>query len=308
MGWAWAKRWAGAWTKSPPPASRRSLVLQAYRAATPVTVHVAIGTDTPHMHPAADAAAIGSATHRDFRCCAPGRRLARWRRLSERGIGRGAAGSFSEGRFGGAQPGPSAGGFTTANFDFLQHYRPRVNVVERPHAAGSGGAGYAITGHHELMIPLLAAALIEKDMTPEEQPVPFEPSAGAPEAPAAPEQPAAPEFLSAPPRPPERDPFWGYSDLFWFFGLAIPSMLAGEAVEWLTLTLLKLNVTSLAVRHVRRDVRRLWPFVRRLRLMFLVRYDRPFWRSLGWKPTRLPVMWVMLSAWSPRSWWRWPAL
>jgi len=52
--------------------------------------------------------------------------------------------------------------FVTANFDFLQHYRPRVNVVERPHAQ-AGGAGYAITGHHELMIPLLAAALIEKD-------------------------------------------------------------------------------------------------------------------------------------------------
>ena len=50
--------------------------------------------------------------------------------------------------------------FTTVNFDFLQHYRPRVNVVERPHA-GSGGAGFAITGHHELMLPLLAAALIE---------------------------------------------------------------------------------------------------------------------------------------------------
>ena len=47
--------------------------------------------------------------------------------------------------------------FTTVNFDFLQHYRPRVNVVERPHA-GSGGKGYAITGHHELMLPLLAAA------------------------------------------------------------------------------------------------------------------------------------------------------
>jgi hypothetical protein len=46
------------------------------------------------------------------------------------------------------------------NFDFLQHYRPRVNVVERPHAR-SGGHGYSITGHHELMIPLLAAALIE---------------------------------------------------------------------------------------------------------------------------------------------------
>jgi hypothetical protein len=51
--------------------------------------------------------------------------------------------------------------FTTVNFDFLQHYRPKLNVVERPHA-GSGGTGFAITGHHELMIPLLAAALIEQ--------------------------------------------------------------------------------------------------------------------------------------------------
>ena len=48
------------------------------------------------------------------------------------------------------------------NFDFLQHYRPKLNVVERPHAR-SGGRGFAITGHHELMIPLLAAALIEGD-------------------------------------------------------------------------------------------------------------------------------------------------
>jgi len=50
--------------------------------------------------------------------------------------------------------------FTTVNFDFLQHYRPKLNVVERPHA-GAGGHGYSITGHHEIMIPLLAAALIE---------------------------------------------------------------------------------------------------------------------------------------------------
>jgi hypothetical protein len=50
--------------------------------------------------------------------------------------------------------------FSTVNMDFLQHYRPRVNVVERPHAA-SGGRGYALTGHHEIMISLLAAALIE---------------------------------------------------------------------------------------------------------------------------------------------------
>ena len=52
--------------------------------------------------------------------------------------------------------------FTTANLDFLQHYRPRVNVVGRPHA-DAGGKGYAITGHHEIMVPLLAALLIEAD-------------------------------------------------------------------------------------------------------------------------------------------------
>ena len=51
--------------------------------------------------------------------------------------------------------------FTTVNFDFLQHYRPKVNVVERPHAQ-AGGHGYSITGHHEIMLPLLAAALIER--------------------------------------------------------------------------------------------------------------------------------------------------
>ncbi len=51
--------------------------------------------------------------------------------------------------------------FATVNLDFMQHYRPRVNVVERPHAQ-SGGHGYSLTGHHEIMIPLLAAALIEQ--------------------------------------------------------------------------------------------------------------------------------------------------
>ena len=51
--------------------------------------------------------------------------------------------------------------FTTVNMDFLQHYRPKANVVDRPHA-GSGGKGFSLTGHHEIMIPLLAAALIEQ--------------------------------------------------------------------------------------------------------------------------------------------------
>jgi hypothetical protein len=128
-----------------------------------VTVHVAIGTDTPHTHPAADPAAIGSASHRDFRlfsaCVAD---------LNEGGVYLNVGSAvvlpevFLKAVSAVRNLGHPLANFTTANFDFLQHYRPRANVVERPHA-GSGGAGYAITGHHELMIPLLAAALIERD-------------------------------------------------------------------------------------------------------------------------------------------------
>lgn len=145
------------------PDTAPSLLLQAYRNGTPVTVHVAIGTDTPHTHPTADPAAIGSASHRDFRlfaaCVAD---------LDQGGVYLNVGSAvvlpevFLKAVSAVRNLGHPLAGFTTANFDFLQHYRPRVNVVERPHA-GSGGAGYAITGHHELMIPLLAAALIEKD-------------------------------------------------------------------------------------------------------------------------------------------------
>jgi hypothetical protein len=140
-----------------------SLLLQAYRNRTPVTVHVALGTDTPHTHPAADPAAIGSASHRDFRllasCVAD---------LDQGGVylNVGSAVILPEVFLKAVSTvrnlGHPLAGFTTVNLDFLQHYRPRVNVVERPHAR-SGGAGYALTGHHELMLPLLAAALIEKD-------------------------------------------------------------------------------------------------------------------------------------------------
>jgi hypothetical protein len=145
------------------PHAESSLLAQAYGNGTPVTVHVAMGTDTPHMHPAADPAAIGSATHHDFRLlcsCAT--------ELHEGGVYLNVGSAvvmpevFLKTVSAVRNLGHPLSGFTTVNFDFLQHYRPRVNVVERPHAA-SGGAGYAITGHHEIMIPLLAAALIEKD-------------------------------------------------------------------------------------------------------------------------------------------------
>ena len=160
MGEALGKRLA---TLAKPEFAPHSIVAQAYRASVPVTVHVAVGTDTPHTHPAADAAAIGQATHRDFRLL-----CSLVRGLDQGGVylNVGSAVVLPEVFLKAVSvvrnlEHPLAG-FTTVNLDFLQHYRPKLNVVERPHAR-SGGRGFAITGHHELMVPLLAAILIEVD-------------------------------------------------------------------------------------------------------------------------------------------------
>jgi len=139
-----------------------SLLLQAWRAKAPVTVHVAIGTDTPHMHPAVNAEVLGAATHLDFRLFASLVAM-----LDEGGVYINAGSAvvmpevFLKAVSCVRNLGHELRTFTTVNLDFLQHYRPRVNVVERPHT-GSLGRGYALTGHHELLIPLIAAALIEK--------------------------------------------------------------------------------------------------------------------------------------------------
>lgn len=139
----------------------QSLLVAAWRNSTPVTVHVAIGTDTPHAHPDADGGAIGRTSHRDFRL------LCTLVAAMDRGgvyINAGSAVVLPEVFLKVVSVVRNLGyplaEFTTANLDFLQHYRPRVNVVERPHAK-AGGRGLAITGHHEIMIPLLAAALVE---------------------------------------------------------------------------------------------------------------------------------------------------
>jgi hypothetical protein len=138
-----------------------SLLHQAYAAGVPVTVHVAIGTDTPHTHPRADGSAIGGTTHRDFRLF-----CSLVTELNDGGVylNVGSAVVMPEVFLKAVSVVRNLGNpltnFTTVNFDFLQHYRPKMNVVDRPHA-GAGGKGYSITGHHEIMIPLLAAALIE---------------------------------------------------------------------------------------------------------------------------------------------------
>ena len=138
-----------------------SLLIQAWRARVPVTVHVAVGTDTPHTHPAVDASVLGAATHRDFRlfCTLVSH-------LNGGGVYINAGSAvvmpevFLKALSCVRNLGHEVREFTTVNLDFMQHYRPRVNVLERPHAQ-AGGRGYALTGHHEIMILLLAAALPE---------------------------------------------------------------------------------------------------------------------------------------------------
>jgi hypothetical protein len=137
-----------------------SIFAAAYEAGAPATVHVALGADIIHMHPAADGAAIGKATLTDFH------RLA------------GVVGTLSRGvalNLGSAvvmpevflkalnlcrNLGRKVRDFTTADMDFVRHYRPRVNVVERP--TRNSGRGIMLTGHHEIMFPLLVAAVREQ--------------------------------------------------------------------------------------------------------------------------------------------------
>src|SRR5271170_4700192 len=147
------------------PHAESSVLAAAYKHRIPVTIHLAIGTDIPHMHPAADGPCLGAATFLDFRLfCAlvkqmhPGGVYLNWGSavlLPEVFLK-----AVSVSRNLGAPLHP----ITTANFDFIQHYRPLQNVVKRPTEAGkkksaAPSRGLAITGHHELLMPLLAAAL-----------------------------------------------------------------------------------------------------------------------------------------------------
>lgn len=143
-----------------PPHVQRALIACAYRLNIPYTLHVALGTDIVHQHPTASGAAIGEASLRDFRIFAAA--------VAELGGGGVAInlGSavimpevFLKALAVARNLGHPVRDFTTANFDMIQHYRPGVNVVQRPVLVG--GRGYAITGHHEIMIPLLAAAIYE---------------------------------------------------------------------------------------------------------------------------------------------------
>ena len=138
----------------------QSLLAACARLGRPCTVHVAMGTDIVHMHPTCDGGATGEASLRDFRLLA-----AVVADLNEGGVYLNLGSAvvlpevFLKALTLARNLGHRVQDFVTVNLDFVQHYRPTQNVVRRPVA--QGGKGYALTGHHELLLPLLAAALIE---------------------------------------------------------------------------------------------------------------------------------------------------
>jgi len=142
------------------PNRKTSLLAAAVRLDIPVTVHVAVGTDIIHMHPAVDGAALGEASLRDFRTFA----------AVVAGLEQGVylnVGSavimpevFLKALTLARNLGHTVDRITTVNMDFMPHYRPLTNVIRRP--TQKGGNGYTLIGHHEIMLPLLAAGLIER--------------------------------------------------------------------------------------------------------------------------------------------------
>jgi hypothetical protein len=142
------------------PHSGASILAAAARLQVPVTVHVGIGTDVIHMHPDASGAALGEGSLRDFRYL-----VSNVARL-ERGVylNCGSAVVLPEVFLKAValvrNRGISLADLTTVNLDFVRLYRPQTNVVTRP-TAGSGH-GYSLVGHHEIMIPLIAAAVLER--------------------------------------------------------------------------------------------------------------------------------------------------
>jgi hypothetical protein len=142
------------------PHNDNSLLAMACKLQVPVTVHVAMGTDIIHIHPDVDGGAIGKAGHHDFRV------FCRLVSELEGGVYLNVGSAvllpevFLKALTVVRNLGHQVKQVTTANFDFIRHYRPVTNVVHRPTL--EGGKGFNFTGHHELMLPLLAAAVIDE--------------------------------------------------------------------------------------------------------------------------------------------------
>ena len=141
------------------PYNDRSILASGARLNVPVTVHVAIGTDIIHMHPSCDGTAIGAGSHLDFRMFSS--IISRLEKGLYLNIGSSVIlpEVFLKALTLVRNLGYDVVDFTTVNMDFIRHYRPMTNVVNRP--TSEGGKGYSIIGHHEIMVPLLAAAILE---------------------------------------------------------------------------------------------------------------------------------------------------
>jgi hypothetical protein len=142
------------------PYLEHSILAAGARLGIPVTVHVAIGTDIIHMHPGFDAKAAGEATHRDFRIFASVVGTLEGGVYFNIGSAVILPEVFLKALTLARNLGHRLNHFTTVNMDFIRHYRPMTNVVCRPTAAG--GQGFHLTGHHEIMLPLIAAGVIEE--------------------------------------------------------------------------------------------------------------------------------------------------
>ena len=142
------------------PFSKQSILAAGVRLGIPVTVHVAIGTDIVHMHPQFDAARTGIATHRDFRL------FSSVVATLEQGVYLNLGSAvilpeiFLKAIALARNQGHTLDHFTTVNLDMVRHYRPLTNVINRPTA--KGGKGINLIGHHEIMLPLIAAGVIEQ--------------------------------------------------------------------------------------------------------------------------------------------------
>ena len=141
------------------PLMEYSILAAGCRLDIPVTVHVAIGTDIIHMHPQFDAAKAGQASHRDFRL------LTSIVGSLEGGVYLNVGSAvvlpeiFLKALTLARNLGHTLDHFMTVNIDFIRHYRPLTNVIQRPTA--KGGTGINLVGHHEILVPLIAAGLIE---------------------------------------------------------------------------------------------------------------------------------------------------
>ncbi|MBK6751911.1 MAG: hypothetical protein IPG67_18455 [Acidobacteria bacterium] len=143
-----------------PPNGERSLICSAYSARIPFTAHLTIGADIGHFHASCDGAALGATSHTDFKLfCSLVREMNGGGVYLNYGSAVTMPEIFLKAVTVVRNLGHELSDITTANFDMIQHYRPLTNVVRRPTANGAG-RGYAITGHHELTLPLLAAQII----------------------------------------------------------------------------------------------------------------------------------------------------